>query len=198
MRPVWSRSVVASASVMCACLLLGCSEDDARLGQARVPVSADEGVTEMLSTDADDAFRALLAQRGLTVERLDAERATAAMSDFYALYRAIDVDGGEQGDMLLFQWGTYDWGRGPAFEYDITRQFIVEGYEEPDAAIWQLSLTVRYEPDHRSAALEHGNRWCEHPAKLDAFSRFIENSDATNYARSEAPESVELRFEQAG
>ena len=27
--------------------------------------------------------------------------------------------------MLLYQWGTYDWGEGKYFQIDITRQFIL-------------------------------------------------------------------------
>ena len=28
------------------------------------------------------------------------------------------------GDMLLYQWGVHDWGQGPSFQLNITRQFI--------------------------------------------------------------------------
>lgn len=32
--------------------------------------------------------------------------------------------------MLLFQWGTYDWGHGPHFEVDLTRELIRHGAED--------------------------------------------------------------------
>jgi hypothetical protein len=104
----------------------------------------------------------------------------------------------EQGDMLLFQWGTYDWGDGPSFEYNITRQLIVAGHDEPDDAIWQLLLTVRYNPDVQNADIESGNRWCEHPSQVDTLLQFVETSEATAYARNAEPTGVELRLEQAG
>lgn len=52
--------------------------------------------------------------------RIGIQRAIA----FYGEVRADDVDLESDGDMLLFQWGTHDWGNGPMFEVDITRQFI--------------------------------------------------------------------------
>ena len=36
------------------------------------------------------------------------------------------------GDMLLYQWGTYDWGAGESFEFDITRQLIFADDEDDD------------------------------------------------------------------
>lgn len=44
-------------------------------------------------------------------------------------YRDIRVEGCDleaDGDMLLFQWGTYDFGTGETFELNLTRQFLLE------------------------------------------------------------------------
>ncbi len=80
------------------------------------------------------------------------------MLDFYQKEQvegcAIDQDG----DMLLYQWGTYNWGKGKVFEFNITRQLIVE--EDEDENIWQLSLIFEFK---LSEALQHigqGNHWC--------------------------------------
>jgi hypothetical protein len=35
--------------------------------------------------------------------------------------------------MLLFQFGTYDWGFGENFKFDLTRQFIVADKQDDDA-----------------------------------------------------------------
>jgi hypothetical protein len=48
----------------------------------------------------------------------------------------------ENGDMLLFQYGSYDWGKGEFFEFNITRQFIKQNEDEP----YQLSMTLFFEP----------------------------------------------------
>jgi hypothetical protein len=52
------------------------------------------------------------------------------------------IAGAEDGDMLLFQYGTYDWGKGRFFEFNITRQFIKQNEDEP----YQLSMTLFFEP----------------------------------------------------
>jgi hypothetical protein len=94
------------------------------------------------------------------------------------LYRDERVDGcavESDSDMLLFQWGTYDWGRGPAFEVDFTRQFITN---DEEIATWQLSLTFRFAPDDKAIACGEGNRWCYAPADLEPFEQFVRDSQA--------------------
>ena len=61
------------------------------------------------------------------------------MLAFYGSVRFDDVDLAADGDMLLYQWGAYDWGEGESFEFDITRQLILGTGEDED--IFQLSLT---------------------------------------------------------
>jgi hypothetical protein len=153
----------------------------------------------MNATESDAAFLATIEQLGLNLEDLTADRAVSVMLDFYRSARAADVeDISDSGDMLLFQWGTYDWGDGPTFQYDITRQFVVSGFDEPDDAIWQLSLTLHFTPDALNAAIASGNRWCDEPAGLARFEEFITSSAATAYARENTPARVELFLEQAG
>jgi hypothetical protein len=79
--------------------------------------------------------------------------------------------------MLLFQWGTFDWGEGPRFELDITRQFI-EDDEQDDDAISQLCLTFRFEPTAERDALGDGNRWCDGLAEIAGFRQFAMSSAA--------------------
>lgn len=65
------------------------------------------------------------------------------MFSFFQLVQPKGCEG-PHGDMLLFQWGTYDWGSGRRFELSITRQFI-ENDQQDDCAISQLSLTFKFE-----------------------------------------------------
>ena len=94
--------------------------------------------------------------------------------------------------MLLFQWGSHDWGKGRHFELDITRQFITDDGEDED--IWQLSLTFVYPPN----AIASGNRWCPKPADLDAFAKFVMGHEAFSASLNATPIRVELDFECAG
>src|SRR5690554_5476422 len=92
--------------------------DPRKLRKAFVTFLAGAGVD--LATSPDAGLRALI--------------------DFYANVRADGYDPGADEDMLLFQWGTYDWGEGERFEIDLVRQVMV------NEAIWQLHLTYRYPP----------------------------------------------------
>jgi len=118
------------------------------------------------------------------------------MLDFYRQGRAeeclIDADG----DMLLFQWGTYDWGEGESFEFDITRQLTVGDGEDED--IFQLSLTFKFEPTAPLRQLGAGNRWCHSPEELEEFRKFIYGSPAFSAVRGEVPSDVDLEYGSAG
>lgn len=83
----------------------------------------------------------------------------AGVMQMLAFYQKVSPNGcdGDEGDMLLFQWGTYDWGEGPHFEVNITRQFIESALEDDDA-ISQLQLTFNFPESASTAALGSGNR----------------------------------------
>ncbi|MGE0430938.1 MAG: hypothetical protein AB7K09_00545 [Planctomycetota bacterium] len=90
------------------------------------------------------------------------------MLEFYRDVRAVGCDLEADGDMLLAEWGVSTFGRGPAYQFTITRQFIVADGE--DDVISQLQLTFRY-PVGEGAAT--GNRWCATPDDVDTFAGVI-------------------------
>jgi hypothetical protein len=113
------------------------------------------------------------------------------MLAYYAEERAEGCSFEGDRDMLLFQWGTYDWGKGPAFEVDITRQLIRTDTREKE--IWQLRLVFRYEPLVGEAAGER-NQWCASLDELAAFRKFITRSAAFKAVAQQIPASVELLY----
>jgi hypothetical protein len=82
----------------------------------------------------------------------------------------VGCDADLDGDMLLFQWGTYDWGEGRYFHLNLTRQFILDGTGD-DESIFQLGFTFLYTPSSALEALRDGTRWCGAPAELPEFQR---------------------------
>lgn len=118
------------------------------------------------------AFRAFAAAYGIELTRSTPRDGLERMFAFYESTRAAGCDGPD-GDMLLFQWGTYDWGEGRFFEIGITRQFIEQGIDEDDDVMSQLSLTYRFEPTPAREALGDGNRWCNGVEELPAFRSFV-------------------------
>ena len=113
------------------------------------------------------------------------------------LYEGVRIDGTaleEDGDMLLFQWGSYDWGQGRHFDLDLTRQAIPSGQEDPP--ILQLHCTYRYDPG-QFADIVAGNRWCSTPGGADEFRQFVLNSGALQRAKSHAHVSLEIWLDDA-
>lgn len=142
------------------------------------------------------ALERFLAARGEEPSALDAAGAADAMISWYLVERADDVDLDDGGDMLLFQWGTRDWG-GRSFEYDITRQLTLPEEEDGDVAMWHLSLTLHYPPDAPMVALGSGSQWCMAPAEAPGFRELIERADATRLARATTPARVEVQLGRA-
>ena len=125
----------------------------------------------MVPGDSLLEFTAFAAKRGLVLDSATAREGIEAALEFFEEIKADGVDG-DDGDMLLFQWGTYDWGSGRNYELNITRQFI-EAELEDDEAISQLSLTYRFLPSETLDAVGDGNRW-------------FEGAQAANIAREQA------------
>jgi len=142
-------------------------------------------------------FREFAAGRGHDVERLDAATCVDLMTAWYELERCDEVDMSQDGDMLLFEWGTYDWG-GRSFRVSLTRQFIIASMDGDDEGFWQLCCELHYPVTEATEALGSGNQWCDSPDGLDGFRSFIAGTAADAYARPHLPMKVELRLGQAG
>lgn len=143
-------------------------------------------------------FKERLHSRGLDVSRLTPD---AGFSEAFAFYRDVRPIGcqskGLEGDMLLYQWGTYDWGKGKYFNLDLTRQFILEGTED-DEGIFQLHLTFLYAPSPVLESVAEGNHWCRSPTDLSDFENFVRSSSSYRTALAQTPAKVELSYEAAG
>ena len=143
--------------------------------------------------DALPEFQRYVEERASTIATLTPEKATAAMLGFYRDVRASDCDLDSDGDMLLVQWGTYDWGKGELFEFDITRQFIPT---DEDSEMRQLSVKFTVAPDDELRALGNGNRWCYSPKELPDFWKFVEALPAYGAACSHSDAKLELSYFQ--
>ena len=113
---------------------------------------------------------------GLRLDSLSPNECLDSMVSFYRDTRAEACDLDADGDMLLFQWGTFDWGHGRHFEFDITRQFIVGAGEDDDMS--QLNFTVRFPPEPDLVATGAANRWCHSPSAIDEWAAFVRGTRA--------------------
>jgi hypothetical protein len=99
--------------------------------------------------------------------------------------------------MLLFQWGTYDWGQGEHFQLDLTRQLILND-EAEDEDIWQLSLTFLFDPVGDLKAVGAGNEWCQSPHALAQFRDRVRGSTAFVVCGTRRILRTTLHYECAG
>ena len=96
-------------------------------------------------------------------------------------------------DMLLYQYGTYDWGDelGKHFSFDITRQFIEPEEDEP----YQLSFVLIYDPEP-FRKLGSYDCWSRDFSDMESFISCIKTTDGFKLADEFAVKSYQLRFEQ--
>jgi hypothetical protein len=145
---------------------------------------------------SQDEFRLLLGRRDLAGKQLTAADALSAMAEFYLNHRAEGCDLGDGGDMLLYQWGIYGFGRPKSFQFDITRQFIFGDGEDDE--IFQLQFTLHYPVSEEVQAIKAGNRWCDTPKHLAEFESFIRHSAAFQFVAARLSDEVQIRYGCAG
>lgn len=139
------------------------------------------------------AFLDFVQSAGYDISELSTSQAVDLMLGFYKEVPAANCSVENQGDMLLFQWGTYDWGKGKTFNFNITRQFILDGTEGDDG-MSQLSLTIHFEPTSTLDALGSGNRWCSSPEELPEFEKFIHTNNVFGLVKEMKPLQIELSW----
>jgi hypothetical protein len=116
----------------------------------------------MLSDDAPDRLRALLRAAGVNLHSPsadDVQRTWNVMQAFAAEPVEDAEPRDEDGDGILAQYGTYDWGDGEHFELDMTRQFSFADEDGEYSHMAQLQCTFQFEPTDELRALGDENLW---------------------------------------
>ena len=125
-------------------------------------------------------------------ETISPENGIRHMCTFYRSHPiAGTVPEAEDGDMLLFQWGRFDWGDGPHFSVSITRQLIFAQDDDPD--IRHLSLAFRFD---QITADTRGTLWCHSRKDLPDFADQIQASEALAVIAATSPDRIDLDWEQ--
>jgi hypothetical protein len=108
------------------------------------------------------------------------------------LFQEIKVKGvagdEEDGDMLLFQYGTYDRGESNFFQFDITRQFIKPNEDEP----YQLSMTLFFEP----IECKSYNCWSNDFENIEKWIEHIQGTEGYKLGKNLKNIKFEISFEQ--
>ena len=96
-------------------------------------------------------------------------------------------------DMLLFQYGVYNWGdeKGNHFSFDITRQIIAPDEDEP----YQLSFTLIFEPSAFSKIKPY-DIWSNKFNCLEDFVNHIKSTPGYEVANKMNAIKAQLLFGQ--
>jgi hypothetical protein len=141
-------------------------------------------------------FEQHLRQQGVPLADLTPAQGIRLVLDFYREVRAAGCEFENDADMLLCQWGTYGQDKERTFQFDITRQFILE--EPEDAAdeytMSQLGLIFHYAPAAQFDAVPSDSRWCSTPDELVDFESFILGSAAYQAVAEARATKVVLNF----
>jgi len=114
-------------------------------------------------------------------------------SNLYHELKLESVSAETYDDMLLFQYGVYDWGDefGRHFSLDITRQFTLPLEYEP----YQLSFTLIFEPAGFEAMRPY-DCWSMSFAEVQDFIAHVKSTDGFMLAEKHMPKAYSLRFFQ--
>jgi hypothetical protein len=149
----------------------------------------------IVPSDSETKLKDFFASRGLNIETSKLGDIVTAFLDFYEFQPVAGLATTPQADMLLFQFGVYDLGQGEIFDFDVTRQFIVDDKEDDDA-ISQLHVSVNYEPTDELRAIGESNVWCKSQDELSSFKTFIFSSKAYLTAQNLQRKQVTIFWDQ--
>jgi hypothetical protein len=148
----------------------------------------------MTEEEITHAFNRFGEGKGTKVDSLSLSDFPRLLIDYYQEVEFTEVDRADDGDMLLFQYGTYDWGNGPFFEVDFTRQFYQFFTDAEDHEILQQSFTFYFDPEP-FRHIDSFNLWSNAVASLSEFEGAIVNSQGYREAVAQRPQRFEISIE---
>ena len=125
---------------------------------------------------------------------LNIDDALEVTLDFFKNFKISGVDTTvTDNDMLLFQYGTYDWhdGKGENFTVNLTRQFYVENNDSEE--FYQLGLTLYYESKN-FIDIKSFNKWSIEFSKIDDWEKSIKDTPAFKKARKINATTFDISF----
>ncbi len=114
--------------------------------------------------------------------------------NLFKMIRVDKIDYTESfNDMLLFQYGVYNWGdeNGNHFSFDITRQIIAPGEDEP----YQLSLILIFEPSS-FLEIKPYDVWSNDFNSVEDFVNHIKSTSGYKLASKTNAKNTRLLFGQ--
>ncbi len=115
------------------------------------------------------------------------------MIDFYNEYQIQKVDSTiPDSDMLLFEYGIYDWqdGKGENFTISIVRQFYIE--DEENEGFSQLHLVLYFDKDEFKGAEASSNKWSVDFENIDEWKQYVIKMPGFKLVEEKHPHSFDI------
>lgn len=121
-----------------------------------------------------------------TNEIRDSKEAVEKFIEFFQEYKIKEKQEYDDEDILLFQYGNYDWqdGNGEEFNFDLTRQLEVPNEDE----FLQLSLTLFYDSE-QIGEIEAFNSWSTECENLKEWEDLIKQTKGYEKIQNIQPNS---------
>jgi hypothetical protein len=147
--------------------------------------------TQLIKDNIETIFSQKLNELTATTS-LTATSLLELIIEFFKNYQITDVDTMiPDNDMLLFEYGTYDWhdGKGKNFTFAITRQFYVENEMSDGFSQFRVVLYFNSEEFKQIKAL---NKWSIDFENIDDWKIYVSNTDGFKRAEDRIPKSFEV------
>lgn len=122
---------------------------------------------------------------------LDIKQLIKLVLHLYKTCRVDNTDLEEEGDMLIFQWGSHHLNENDYFTIDITRQII---YKSDEDIMQQLEVIFKYPANLFTPTFSADNQWCAAPNEVNDFEGFIEQNNAFKWAIKNKPLAVGINL----
>lgn len=129
----------------------------------------------MNQTILENSFLEFLQGKGLDIQGLSLKIFPNLFIEYVEKVKFSGFNEENNSDMLLFQYGNYDWGNGKYFEVNFTRQ-LYEIFADGSHQILQLGITFYYDSETFSN-VKSFNKWSWETESLEFFLQTIFDSD---------------------
>ncbi len=142
--------------------------------------------------DITNVFAGFLSRQGIALEQVTPPQALDLMVEFLGSVRFDWVEKYHpDADMLLFQYGVYDWGHGENFELNVTRQLMSAYEEDEEYELYQLEITLFYRAENYKD-IPSFNKWSMNSLSITEYVKEMKNTEGYLRACGDVPVKVEM------
>jgi len=150
-------------------------------------------MTELTKDIVENTFKQKVNDLVTDKNRLVVNELFQLVIDFYKEYQIQNVDSTiPDNDMLLFEYGIYDWqdGKGENFTISIVRQFYIE--DEESDGFSQLHLVLYFDKDEFKGVEASANKWSLDFESIDEWKQYVINMQGFKLVEEKHPHSFDI------